>query len=164
MFIFGLPRSRTAWFSAFMSQSGIKFYHEAIDGCNTLAEYENKISGCGDCTTGLCLLGSTGITSNAKIVIIKKNKKELERCVSWCDDSYDMNSKALVDEWYSQLMSFDGLVVNQSEIDDNLKSIWEYLVDIPWDDKYKDIAKLNIQVKSICINEEAAKNLHESIQ
>ena len=42
-FITGLPRSRTAWFSAFMTASGFPCGHELINNCETIEEYKEKI-------------------------------------------------------------------------------------------------------------------------
>jgi len=164
VFIIGLPRSRTAWLSVFMSQSGIKFYHEAINGCNSLAEYEDKIKGLGDCTTAFDLPNIDEVTSGAKVVIIEKNQDELNRCIEWSDQEYSIDSKDMLVELNSKLKNVTGLKVRQSEINDRLQDIWEYLVDIPWHDKYKDLIEFNIQVQSTAIDEEAARNLYESIQ
>ncbi len=164
MFVFGLPRSRTAWLSVFLSQSGVKFHHEALDGCRTIKEYSNKIKYCGDCTTGFYLLENSGILEDKKIVVITKNDDELKRCISWCDGEYGIDSADIINAWNEKLNRIDGLKIKQSEIDENLEKIWRYLTDKPWDTVYTDIVKMNIQVKSTDIDLEAAKALYESIQ
>ena len=164
MFVFGLPRSRTAWLSVFLSQSGIKFHHEALDGCRTIKEYSNKIKGCGDCTTGFYLLENSDILKGKKAVIITKDEDEIERCISWCDKEYGIDSAELISAWNDRLIQIDGLKIKQSEIDENLEKIWRYLTGKPWNGVYTDIVKMNIQVKSTNIDFEAAKALYESIQ
>lgn len=164
MFIIGLPRSRTAWLSVFMSQSGIRFYHEAINGCHSIDEYNDKIKGFGDCTTGFDLLHINTITAESKIVIIEKNDVELAKCVKWCDKEYSYNSQSMIEGLSIKLSSFSGLRIKQSEINERLQDIWEYLVDIPWCEKYADLINFNIQVQSAAIDEEAARNLYESIK
>ena len=158
--IVGLPRSRTAWLSVFMSQSNTYFHHEAINGCYSLDEYNEKIKGCGDSTTGIDFIPS----NNQRIVVIKKNSDELERCIKWCDSEYEIDSRPHVIDSSDKLSTIKGLVVEQSEINEKLQDIWEYLVDDDWHEKYKAITKMNIQVTDTKINVEAAKALYESIQ
>ena len=163
LFIAGLPRSRTAWLSVFMSQSDIYFYHEAINDCHSIKEYRDKIKGFGDSSTGLVYLG-VDIIQDSKVVIINKTDDQLKNCIDWCDHTYGMNSRDFILDENDKLKKLKGLHVNQSDIDSRLKEIWCYLVDTPWDDKYSMLTKLNIQVQSTSINEEAARSLNESIQ
>ena len=160
MFIVGLPRSRTAWLSVFMSQSKTYFHHEAINGCYSLDEYNQKILNCGDSTTGFTLLND--ILKDKKVVIIKKNEEELKKCIEWCNKEFG-ESKEVILEMNAALNNIKGLVINQSEIDGELKNIWEFLVDDKWCDEYSNIVKFNIQVKSTAIDEIAAKALYETI-
>lgn len=164
MFVFGLPRSRTAWLSVFLSQSGVRFHHEALDGCRTIKEYSDKIKYCGDCTTGFYLLENSDILEDKKIVVITKSNDELKRCISWCDSEYGIDSADIINAWNEKLNRIGGLKIKQSEIDENLEKIWRYLTDKPWDNVYTDIVKMNIQVKSTDMDLEAAKSLYESIQ
>ena len=163
MFIAGLPRSRTAWLSVFMSQSDVYFYHEAIDGCYSIEEYKNKIKGFGDSSTGLVLL-DLNLTQNSKVVVIDKTDEQIEKCIEWCDHTYGMDSREFILETNDKLKKLDGLHVNQSDIDSRLKDIWRHLVDTPWDDKYLRLTKFDIKVKSNEIDREAAKALYASIQ
>ncbi len=159
--IVGLPRSRTAWLSVFMSQSDVYFYHEAINGCHSIEEYKEKVKGCGDSSTGLV---SLGLTKGSKLVIINKTDEEVKRCIDWCDHTYGINSKSLILDANKKLKNLNGLHVNQSDIDSRLKEIWCYLVDAPWDDKYRELIYFNIQVQSVSIDRKAAKALYASIQ
>lgn len=163
MFIAGLPRSRTAWLSVFMSQSGVHFHHEGINGCHSIAEYQDKIKGCGDSSTGLVALG-VDVIKDSKVVIIEKDEEELKKCVDWCNKVYGVDSESFILQLNEKLNMLNGLVIKQSEINERLQDIWEYLVDTPWDDKYKNLVNFNIQVQSTSIDEEAAKALYESIQ
>lgn len=161
MMIIGLPRSRTAWLSVFMSQSKTYFHHEAVNGCFSIDEYKDKIKDCGDSTTAFFQLKQC--VKDNKIVIIKKNKSELESCIRWLDFTYKSDSKSLITEMDEYLNSVDGLVINQSEVSERLKDIWCHLVDDDWDDKYKEITKFNIQVVDTKINKEAAAAFYETI-
>lgn len=159
--IAGLPRSRTAWLSVFMSQSGVYFHHEALNGCHSIAEYKEKVKGCGDSSTGLI---SSGLTDNCKLVIINKTDDQIKRCIEWCDSEFNVNSKSFILAENEKLKKLNGLHINQSDINERLQDIWEYLVDTPWDDKYARLIDLNIQVQSTSIDEDAARALYKSIQ
>ena len=159
--IIGLPRSRTAWLSVFMSQSNTYFHHEAIDGCFSFNEYDEKTSVSGDSTTAFSLLVDK--IKDRKVVIIKKNDKEFDACVEWCDKTYGIDSRDHLTEMNEKLSEIEGLIVNQSDIDDSLDDIWEHLVDDQWFEGYEDIKKLNIQVNKPTINEDAAKALYATI-
>ena len=162
MFIVGLPRSRTAWLSVFMSQSKTYFHHEAINGCYSIREYKDKITNCGDSTTAINECSEEMV--NSKVVIIKKDKKEISELISWCDKEYAINSKNMIEEMDLSLEKIKGLIIKQSDIDSRLKDIWEYLVNDEWHDKYADMTKFNIQVKDTSIDEIAAKALYETLQ
>lgn len=161
--IIGLPRSRTAWLSIFMSQSDVYFHHEGINGCRTITEYKKKVKGCGDSSTGLMSLG-VDMINKSKVVIIEKDEHEIKECIEWCDETYSVDSESFILELNAKLLTVKGLRVKQSEIDSRLKDIWCHLVGTNWDDKYKNLVDFNIQVQSTKIDEEAAKALYESIQ
>lgn len=55
-FITGLPRSRTAWFSAFMTASGYPCLHEGLNGCKSITEYKEKIKNKSDSNTGFIFI------------------------------------------------------------------------------------------------------------
>lgn len=52
-FIFGLPRSRTAWASAFMSYGQWPCHHELEAKCDSLAQFMEVIGGDGNSSTAL---------------------------------------------------------------------------------------------------------------
>lgn len=164
MIITGLPRSRTAWLSVFMSQSKTYFHHEAINGCRSIHEYQKKTKGCGDSTTGFLPLLLLGEIKNKKTVIIKKSKDELGRCIKWCENEYGAASKATLQDMHDRLCSIDGLIINQSDINNRLQDIWEYLVDDKWHGRYSELIKFNIQLNSTSIDEQAAKAFYDTIQ
>ena len=143
-FVFGLPRSRTAWLSVFLSQSGTYCHHEAISGCYTEVDYIDKVDGCGDSTTAFELCPESEI-SNAPIVIIEKSKSELDRCVEFCDKTFNTDSTKIVLSQNDKLMAMPGMRVLQSQINDKLPVIFEYLTGVEWLDKYAIMSKFNIQ-------------------
>jgi hypothetical protein len=162
-FISGLPRSRTAWLSVFMSQSGIFCHHDGFNGCSTMEDYLLKIKNCGDSSTGLMLIDINKIFPESKTVIIEKSDLEMKKCIKWIDETYNANSKMQVMDLQKKQNKIKGLRINQSEIDDNLKLIWEYLVDAKWDDKYSILSSFNIQSDPFAIDFNAARKLIESL-
>jgi hypothetical protein len=157
-FIVGLPRSRTAWLSVFMSQSSQYCLHDGFNGCNNLIEYWDKLEEGGDSSTGLMMIDINRLKPNSPVVIIEKNKLELERCIEWCSYVYGFDAKDHIVELNERLKAIEGLRINQSEINDNLRSIWEYLVDEDWNESYANMKDFNIQVASTEIDIEAAIN------
>lgn len=147
-----------------MSQSSTYFHHEAINGCRTIEQYEDKIKNCGDSSTGLLSLGVDFI-KDSKVVVILKSDEELEKCIEWCNSEYGFDGcrDFILDE-HEALKNLNGLHIQQSEIDDKLKEIWQYLVDDEWLDRYGNLTKFNISVQSTKIDVEALKALHESLQ
>lgn len=144
-----------------MSQSSTYFHHEAIEGCFSLSEYENKIKNCGDSTTGFLYLSN--FIKNKKTVIIKKNNQELQQCISWCDSTYNIDSACFIKNMNEKINQIDGLVINQSEIDDKLTDIWTYLVNDEWKDIYSKLVKMNIRVAQTQINADSVKELHATL-
>lgn len=163
-FVAGLPRSRTAWLSVFLSQSRQYCYHEAIDGCYSISDYKDKIKGCGDSSTGLMTIDVQKLYPKSKIVIITKNSEQLENCIGWCNEFYNMDSREFMLEQQEKLLKLDGLRINQSDISNRLEDIWSHLIGTEWNDIYKRLVGFNIQVQSIDIDKKAAMALHASIQ
>jgi hypothetical protein len=137
-FITGLPRSRTAWFSAFMTASGFPCLHEGINNCRTLEEYKYKVSEISDSNTGLCFLNH--IDDRPLLVIHRKD---------YHDGAFENVS----------LHQLNGLHVNFNEIDDRISEIFTYLTGDHINKNIYDLFKgLNITTM-IEMNQNAAKEL-----
>lgn len=143
-FVFGLPRSRTAWLSCFLSQSGKFCYHEAINGCINEKEYMAKMQGFGDSTTAFSHCPES-LYKNGRVVIIEKTSSEFDRCVEWCSQAFNVNSRLILENMRDELMAIKGMRVLQSDIDDKLPDIFEYLTGSRWQKKYGCMKWLNIQ-------------------
>lgn len=142
-FVFGLPRSRTAWLSLFLSQSGVYCHHEAVNGCESEADYLAKIDGCGDSTTGFIHCPES-VYAKAPVLVIEKSVEEFEYCIEWCNRTFMIDSRVHILSQREKLMSIRGLRVNQEDIDRNLPSIFEHLTGKEWRDQYSNISKFNI--------------------
>ena len=155
-YVFGLPRSRTAWLSVFLSQSGIYCHHEGINGCKSMAEYKEKISGCGDSTTAISFIDGY---EGSPVVIIEKTAKEFKRCVDWCSDftRKDMMASMVLER--DRLYSAKGLRVMQSDIDNRLEEVFTHLTGCEFNPQYANLSLLNIQSNPANIDMESMRLL-----
>ena len=147
-----------------MSQSGTYYHHDGLNGCRSLDEYKEKIKGCGDSSTGLTIIDLNNEFPESIVVIIEKDDEEFERCVEWCDQIYGGTSRKDLESMRERQKNIVGLRVQQSEINERLQDIWEYLTVKPWEEKYRKLTKFNIQVNPFNIDLRAALSLHESLQ
>jgi len=105
-FITGLPRSRTAWFSAFMTASGYMCLHEGLNGCRSIEEYKKKIKHVSDSNTGIILVGAP---IDRPILVIHREDRH-----DGLFDNVDLNK-------------IKGLHVEFSDIHDRIEEIFTYL-------------------------------------
>ena len=159
-FVAGLPRSRTAWLSAFLSQSGKYCFHEGINGCRSIDEYKAKIGDYGDSSTMFGVIDVNTLFPRAPVVIIEKNAIELSRCIKWCNETFNTDMADQVLQQSNKLMDITGMRVRQSEIDDKLQDIFEFLTDCEWREEYKNMKSLNIQADHRDIDIPALKALN----
>ena len=157
-FIIGLPRSRTAWLSVFMSQSSKNCIHDGFNGCNNLEEYWDKLGDGGDSSTGLMMIDIIKHRPDSPVVVIEKSEKELERCIKWCEETYGLDYRDHIYELHDKIRKIEGLHINQSEINSNLERIWSHLVNDKWHKRYSVLKELNIQTMNHSIDETAALN------
>lgn len=105
--ITGLPRSRTAWFSAFMTASGYPCLHEGLNGCNTLDEYREKVRNVSDSNTGYAYVGQ--VITDRPTLIVHRYKHDTPKDIT------------------NNLRSLNGLHVLFDEIDERIEEIFIYL-------------------------------------
>lgn len=128
--ITGLPRSRTAWFSAFMTASGYYCIHEGLNGCKSVSEYKGKIKYASDANTGYAYTGQ--IIDDRPTVIIHKYNHETPAGV------------------VSSLKSIKGLHILFDEIDERIAEIFSYLTGDKIDMKIYNVFKnLNITTMAV---------------
>jgi len=156
-FVLGLPRSRTAWLSVFLSQSGTYCHHEGINGCKTIGEYRDKMIECGDSTTGFSYI--EGAYIGRPTVIIEKTAKEYNRCVEWCNGFIGEDVSRMMGMDRDRLYAIDGLRVMQSDINDRLEDIFTYLTGCEYKPQYALLTKLNIQADTSLMDVNAMAEL-----
>ncbi len=144
-FVVGLPRSRTAWLSVFLSQSGMHCFHDGFNGCKTLKEYHEKIYCCGDSSTGLMLFDLNKEYPDSPVLIIEKTEEEIEKCILWCDLVYGGSSREVILDLNERMKKIEGLRIMQSDVYNKLPEIWSHLIGAIWSDHYALMTNLNIQ-------------------
>lgn len=142
-FIIGLPRSRTAWLSAFMTYDGNYCFHEGFNGCKTLEEYKNKIGNHGDSSTGLMLLDVNKVFPERRILIIESDPSD---SIEFMEREYGVSDKSWIYYLKERLDKIEGVRIHKDDIDKNLSLIWDYLTEKPYDRLRGEMLKgLNIQ-------------------
>ena len=125
--ITGYPRSRTAWFSAFMSCGDVFCYHE------------NKIF-----NSNAKYIGFSGSNFSIqpieckKLIIIERNVDDVRSSLRKLTPLVDIIIEKI------DLSKLDGLRIKYNDINHKLKEIWEYCVPEPFPEER---AKLFINMK-----------------
>lgn len=135
-YITGLPRSRTAWFAAFMTASGHPCYHEAVIGCKSLPEYYDKIRSMSDSTTGLGILPKLDNRPTLAITGRVDRATEFAGC-----------SRSQMESLEEAQASLAGLSVPFEEIDGRIEEIFKFLTGEEVDLGVYDLFK-NLTIKS----------------
>jgi len=121
--ITGLPRSRTAWFSAYLTQGEVLCTHEAIALKLPLESENHKYVGTSD--SGYVLDREwMDEHKDIKIVIIERDTQE---CIDSLNKLIPQDCSWLLNSMASALKKVDGLRVPFYDIADNLEEIHDYL-------------------------------------
>ena len=144
-FIIGLPRSRTAWLSNFLTYDDMFCYHEGLNGCSSISDYKSKLGSFrGDSNTGLMLFNFEKHFPEAKVVIIDS---EIDKASEFSKETYGEDITETLKLMKERLDGIKGLHINVNDINDKLKEIWEYVSDKTFNKERTDmLVKLNIQV------------------
>jgi len=143
-FVLGLPRSRTAWFANFLTHDNNFCFHEAINGCRSIAEYRKKLGDNGDSSTGMALFNMNKMFPDSPILIIERDPKA---AIEFCYKTYGEYDPRAIYYLRDHLDNIKGMRVHYDDINANLKNIWEYLIGDGFNQERADmLCKLNVQV------------------
>ena len=159
-FVIGLPRSRTAWLANFLTQDRLCF-HEGLNGCHSIEQYQAKLgTNHGDSSTGLMLLEMNTLFPDSPKVIIEG---DIEKSINFAYKTYGYYDPKYFDFLQDRMDEIKGLRVPLEEIDDNLETIWDYLIGTPFnEDRAELLKKMRIEMKDpMDIDREALKALFE---
>lgn len=133
--IIGLPRSRTTWLANLFTTGNSICLHDPLlnhsfHELDTL--YPGKYVGISD--TSLCLAGYRALNEMPyRKVIIHRELSDVRRSLGLPAESIS-------------LYGVYGLHVKFNEIDERIREIWEYCLDIPFDqDRYDLLKDFNVQ-------------------
>lgn len=119
--ITGLPRMRSAWFSAYLSQGDVHCFHEGIF-------FDEKLTGfpyAGTADGGGYLIRPEWVDSigDHQLVVIHRDPEDVARSLADINIPKGLDLELMAE----QLEHLGGLHVDFSDIDERLKEIHEYL-------------------------------------
>lgn len=155
----GLPRSRTAWLSAFLTSGGAYCKHEGLlEGVDSLVKWLNRSELHGDSDSGLPLVWDQVIPrleSEPKIVVILRDREEVAESLSKYWEGIDflrgLDPVDLLNDLSVELEKIkkDALLIQYKDLEniDALRRVWEFcLPELTFDLKRAELlTKLNIQ-------------------
>lgn len=160
-FVVGLPRSRTAFMANFLTYDGHYCYHEAINGCNTMDEYKEKLGNfIGDSSTALMIMDIEKHYPDAPIIKIVGNLDQSIKSSKKIYEEVDEEWIEFLDYQLKQMTSGNCLNIHIDELDACLPHIWKYLFGYEVDQERLDML-LNMRVEMLdlkAFDEEALEN------
>ena len=163
-FIAGLPRSRTAWFAAYLSAySGVRCLHEGLKGCKTPKAFVEKMVShrpavyVGNSDSGLPMCDIETMFPEARVVVIRRDM--IDSFHSTLDALGATNpTNAMLDMFArlnERLIEMEGLHVEYDEIDKRMPWIHAHL-HIPYrSDIHDTFRKLRIETTDLTANGDA---------
>ena len=141
--ILGLPRSRTAWLANFLTYDGLFCYHEAINGCESIDEYKEKVQGKGDSNTGLMLFDFEKHFPDTKIIVIDS---DINSAVRFGREVFNTDIEIEMTIAKKRLDNIKGFHVKLEDINSRLREIWEYVSDTEFNQERANIL-IDLDVK-----------------
>ena len=158
-FITGLPRSRTAWFSAFFTGNNSFCYHEIIRVSNDFESVIDKLTnrkemyvGNSDSSLPIWMDKIDHILRDSPIVIIERDIEEVSNSLKTLYKEYDYTK--ILDLTLERLevvkKRYNYISVDYNDLDHQtcLEDIWSYCIpNIPFDkDKFETLRTINISI------------------
>ena len=148
VFVTGLPRSRTSWFTTFLLLCGVRCPHELTVESHEKMRSRDDFYRAVNSFDGTCdpYLPWTDFHEHwpaAKIVTIHRSLYDSAKSIM--DSHGDLVSIPMHQKWMERAASLPGLHVQYAEIEARIPEICDYLgVEFPRED-YKVIRGLNVQ-------------------
>lgn len=117
-------------------------YHEGINGCHTVEDYQAKIQGVGDSTCAI-LHRHESLFPDSRIVIIES---DVGKSIEYARTAFNIDMSDKLKSTQKRLSGMDGLKIRYTDINSRLKEIWGYLTNTEYDEGRADmLIGLNIQ-------------------
>lgn len=130
-FIFGQPRSRTAWFSIFLNQGKVACFHELEASCDSFEEFIDALGNNGNASTALWrfLPQIREIYPDARFVWLKRESREIGRsCARAGHKWYDRDEADRILAEAKNIGALDQLVIDTEEIQHtDCIRVWNHL-------------------------------------
>jgi len=144
IFVIGLPRSRTAWFSVWLD-----IPHELLDGCYSESDFIDRCK-VGDSDSMLMWFPIRKHYPKAKVLVIHRDINEV---INSLGRIFNLND-SLVDvlkQSNRRLSSIkNALHINFNEIDEKLPEIWRHLKGTRFDsERTERLKNMNIEIREI---------------
>ena len=143
-FVTGLPRSRTAWFAAYLDCK-----HEPMNGASSDAELIEIIGDGGASDCGLAWFNIRKHYPNSPVLVIDRDINDV---ITSMNRILPINNEVihLLQETRAKMLSIEGaLIIKYDQINDKLEEIWNFLKGGKFDGDRADMFKgLNIQLSS----------------
>lgn len=154
-FITGLPRSRTAWMAAFLSDGDVFCHHDLLNYCLTReAFYDGMRRGphrTGNSDGGLVITDFQSKFPASRTVVIQRDRDEsFASLVELFPPDLPVN-RAAFETMADNIDRLKGMKVGFSDLDSAMPDICEYL-DLPYNpDRHELFSRLNIQTTDIVL-------------
>ena len=124
IFVTGLPRSRTAWFAAYLCGLGKLVLHEGLDGLKSKQEFSDLMSTCdGDSDPSLVFTDFQSMFPGHKTLIIHRPIKDVKRSLDAIGIVFPLRYLKYLT---MKMAHLDGLHVQFDDIDERLEDITKF--------------------------------------
>ena len=127
----GLPRSRTAWLSAWLSDENGISLHEGINGCRCIDDYRKKFNEKVkyDCTTGFEYLSTIECD---RLIILRDPMSSMISTNKILNQELQLS---FFERQYQILCETSGMKIHFRDIDRSLEQIWDFIKGTKFDFK-----------------------------
>lgn len=152
-FITGLPRSRTAWMAAFLTDGDVFCHHEFLNRCLTREAFYSGMrrNGCriGNSDPGLVITDFQSRFPAAKTLIIRRPRDEAFAALAEMFPPDIPVSRAAFESMADNIDRLKGMQVGFSDLDSAMPDICAYL-DLPYNlERHELFCRLNIQTSDL---------------
>ena len=160
-FITGLPRSRTAWMAAFLTEGNVFCHHEFLNRCLTREAFYTGMrrNGCriGNSDPGLVITDFQSRFPAAKTLIIRRPRDDAFASIAAMFPPDIPVSRAAFESMADNIDRLKGMQVGFSDLDSAMPDICAYL-DLPYNlERHELFNSLNIQTQDLVLRHDIVK-------
>ena len=173
--IFVPPRSKSSWISNFFTYGRSYCYHEALTTCATLEQFagmkkDARVTGNADSSMFIFPRQVLAALPNAKIIVVRRDKKEVE------DDLLGMFDKKVAfhtakncddgTQWLLERPNVIEVDFTKLKEEESCKRMWEHCIDSePFDrERWKMLSNFRIQVDKVDMSGGTINELFKNVR